>query len=102
MLTTPRVELIASRAEQVLPALIILVAIFLRLFSLDTIPSGLLWDESWNGLDTVAVLNGERPIFFTENFGREPIFIYLQAISVALLGTNNSRLEGGIRRPRDI
>ena len=93
MLTTPRVELIASRAEQILPALIILVAIFLRLFSLDTIPSGLLWDESWNGLDTVAVLNGERPIFFTENFGREAIFIYLQAVSVALLGQTTLALR---------
>ena len=76
-----------------LPAFVILVAVFLRLYGLDTIPSGLLWDESWNGLDTVAVLNGERPVFFTENFGREPIFIYLQAISVALLGQTTLALR---------
>ena len=93
MLTTCRIELVASLAERFLPVIVILVAIFFRLYSLDTIPSGLLWDESWNGLDTVAVLNGERPIFFTENFGREPIFIYLQAISVAVLGQTTLALR---------
>ena len=93
MLTTCRIELVASLAERFLPVIVILVAIFFRLYSLDTIPSGLLWDESWNGLDTVAVLNGERPVFFTENFGREPIFIYLQAISVALLGQTTLALR---------
>ena len=93
MLTKSRIEIVASQAERLLPAFVILVAVFLRLYSLDTIPSGLLWDESWNGLDTVAVLNGERPIFFTDNFGREPIFIYLQAISVALLGQTTFALR---------
>ena len=88
-----RRELLALYSDQVLPIVILLIAIFLRLHNLDTIPSGLLWDESWNGLDTVAVLNGERPIFFTENFGREPIFIYLQAISVAVLGQTTLALR---------
>ncbi len=93
MLKQSRIEIAASQAERVLPAFVILVAVFLRLYGLDTIPSGLLWDESWNGLDTVAVLNGERPIFFTENFGREAIFIYLQAVSVALLGQTTLALR---------
>ena len=93
MLTNLRIKIVASQAERFLPALVLLVAVFLRLYSLDTIPSGLLWDESWNGLDTIAVLNGERPIFFTENFGREPIFIYLQAVSVALLGQTTLALR---------
>ena len=88
-----RRELLALYSDQVLPIVILLIAIFLRLHNLDTIPSGLLWDESWNGLDTVAVLNGERPIFFTENFGREAIFIYLQAVSVALLGQTTLALR---------
>ena len=44
-----RVELLASNTERVLPVVVLLVAIFLRLHNLDTIPRGLLWDEAFNG-----------------------------------------------------
>ena len=89
-----RVELLASNTERVLPVVVLLVAIFLRLHNLDTIPRGLLWDEAFNGLDALRVLAGERPVFFSGNFGgREAVFIYFQALSVALLGQTTLALR---------
>ena len=88
-----RVELLGLYAERVLPIVVLLVAAFLRLFNLDTIPRGLLYDEAFNGLDVLKILDGERPIFLTGNFGREALFVYLQAISVALLGQTSLALR---------
>ena len=65
---------------------LLLVAAVFRLYALDRVPPGLFDDEATNGLDILAVLAGERPIFFEANNGREPLFIYLQAVSVALFG----------------
>ena len=49
---------------------------------------GLYNDEAANGMDAIGVLQGRWPIFFERNYGREPLFIYLQAFSMALLGAN--------------
>lgn len=84
--TRSRPALWASRTELILPIVVLLVAIFLRLYSLDTIPRGLLYDEAYNGADALRILEGERPIFLTGNFGREALFVYLQAISIAIVG----------------
>lgn len=68
-------------------ALILLVAAALRLVELGQVPFGLYHDEAVNGLDIWNVLTGQRtPLFFEANGGREPLFIYLQALSVALFG----------------
>ena len=75
-----------------LAGLVILAAV-LRLWMLTTIPPGLYHDEAFNGLDALSVLEGNRPIYFTVNHGREPFFIYGIAFSVALLG----RSPGAIR-----
>ncbi len=58
-----------------------LTAVSLRLFNLDNIPPGLYRDEAHNGLDALAVLDGEHAIFFEGNNGREPLYIYLTAVS---------------------
>ncbi|MBL7183213.1 MAG: glycosyltransferase family 39 protein [Anaerolineae bacterium] len=71
----------------------IAVAMALRFWALGTTPPGLYHDEAFNGLDALGVLEGERPIFFEANNGREPLFIYLVALSVAALG----RSPGAIR-----
>jgi len=76
-----------------LPAGLIALAAILRLGMLTEIPPGLYHDEAFNGLDTLSVLEGDRPIYFTANNGREPFFIYTTAISVTLLG----RTPGAIR-----
>jgi 4-amino-4-deoxy-L-arabinose transferase-like glycosyltransferase len=66
--------------------LVIAMAAALRFWALGSIPPGLYHDEAFNGLDALGVLEGERPIFFEANNGREPLFIYLVALSVAALG----------------
>lgn len=65
-----------------------LTAVFLRLINLNDI--GLYRDEAHNGLDALAVLDGEHAIFFEGNNGREPLYIYLTAVSTALF--NNTTL----------
>jgi 4-amino-4-deoxy-L-arabinose transferase-like glycosyltransferase len=65
---------------------IFLLAVFLRTYRLDSVPPGLFHDEAVNGLDVLTILGGEHPLFFEANNGREPLFIYIQALSVALLG----------------
>ena len=91
--TVSRDALFGLYVERALPVVVLLVAVFLRIYSLDTIPRGLTPDEAWNGLDALRILDGERPIFLTANFGREALFIYLQAISIAFLGQTSLALR---------
>ncbi|MEM8856778.1 MAG: glycosyltransferase family 39 protein [Chloroflexota bacterium] len=63
-----------------------LTAAGLRFWQLGDLPPGLYRDEAFNGLDALGILNGEHAFFFTANNGREPGYIYLSAISVAILG----------------
>jgi 4-amino-4-deoxy-L-arabinose transferase-like glycosyltransferase len=69
------------------------VALVLRFYAIGRIPPGLYHDEAFNGLDALRVWGGARPVFFAANNGREPLFIYLIALSVSLLG----RSPGAIR-----
>jgi 4-amino-4-deoxy-L-arabinose transferase-like glycosyltransferase len=70
-----------------------IAAAALRWSGLDAVPPGLYRDEAYNGLDALRVLAGERPIFFAANNGREPLFIYLAAGAVALLGRSPGALR---------
>ncbi|MBN1815082.1 MAG: glycosyltransferase family 39 protein [Anaerolineae bacterium] len=65
----------------------------MRVSALGDIPPGLYHDEAFNGLDALEVLEGRWPIYFAANNGREPLFIYLIAATVGLLG----RTPGAIR-----
>jgi hypothetical protein len=62
------------------------VAALLRLIALDRLPPGLHFDEAANLFDILDIKSGERSIFFTRNNGREPLFIYWQAIVADWLG----------------
>ena len=64
---------------------ILLLAAGLRFYHLAFQP-GLHFDEAYNGFDIQSVLQGQHPIFFPGNRGREPLFIYWQSLVVALLG----------------
>jgi len=66
--------------------LIIALAAGLRFYRLGIWPPGPYRDEAYNGLDALGVLRGEHTLFFPANNGREPIYIYLVALSIALLG----------------
>jgi 4-amino-4-deoxy-L-arabinose transferase-like glycosyltransferase len=91
---------------------ILLLAAFFRFWQLGTLPPGLYHDEAYNGLDALSLLQGKTfpqfyegwelyaadahaqraaeetrfPLFFEGNYGREPLHVYLMALSVALLG----------------
>jgi hypothetical protein len=67
-------------------AVTVLLGAALRFWRLGTIPPGLYHDEAFNGLDAIRVQEGERPIFFEANNGREPLFLYGMALALALLG----------------
>ena len=65
---------------------VVVLGAFLRFWGLGAVPPGLYRDEAYYALDAVDVLNGAHPIFFEANNGREPLFIYLAALSIAALG----------------
>ena len=66
---------------------ILLVAAVLRIYGLYNLsPPGLEHDEVANWLIDRSILNGRLAIYFTEAYGHEAGFHYLQAAFVALLG----------------
>jgi 4-amino-4-deoxy-L-arabinose transferase-like glycosyltransferase len=91
---------------------VLLLATFFRFWRLDSMPPGLYHDEAYNGLDALSLNQGKTfpqfyegwelyaadahagrpaeerqfPIFFEGNYGREPLHIYLMALSVFLFG----------------
>ncbi|HSM57542.1 MAG TPA: hypothetical protein VK879_15425 [Candidatus Sulfomarinibacteraceae bacterium] len=66
--------------------LILLAASFLRFHDLPQIPPGMTHDEADHGLDAWSVVQGERPIYFTVGYGREPLFDYSTAALMTFLG----------------
>lgn len=64
---------------------ILVVALFVRLYRLNSFPPGLNGDELFNAMDALRI-GREWPIFFEGNFGREALFFYLLAPSLRLLG----------------
>jgi 4-amino-4-deoxy-L-arabinose transferase-like glycosyltransferase len=77
-----------STPEWALITLILLVAALLRFYDLGNVPKGLEHDEvaTWHMVN--GVLQGERPIYFEEGYGHEPLFNYLTALPVSILGNN--------------
>ncbi len=77
-----------TRPNVILLSLIIGVAVFLRFFMLAGTPPGLYPDEAVNGINTLQVLEEHAiKVFYPENFGREGLFMNIQAIFVWLFGT---------------
>lgn len=66
--------------------LIISLAIFFRFYQITTLPGGLFPDEAANGLDVNSILSGDLQPFFERGNGREALFFYTLAASVAFLG----------------
>lgn len=91
---------------------LLLLAALLRLWQLETLPPGLYHDEAYNGLDALALLHRDTfpqfhegwehyaadahagapprptrwPVFFEGNYGREPLHVYLMALSIRVFG----------------
>ena len=103
---------ISRRSTWIILAAILLLAAFLRFWHLDGLPPGLYHDEAYNGLDALSLLAGKTfpqfyegwelyaadahaqrppsetrwPVFFEGNYGREPLHVYLMALSTYLFG----------------
>ena len=73
---------------RILLLVFLLVAFFLRISDLDIAPPGIHFDEGANGVDALRIGDGITPVFFAENNGREPLFIYLVYLFVGVLGNS--------------
>jgi hypothetical protein len=65
----------------------------LRLIVLTDVPPGLRYDELLNYRMASRVLAGERPLYFTESWGEEPLFLYTQAAVVSAVGASEWSLR---------
>lgn len=66
---------------------VLLLAAALRLAALDRFPPGLHYDEAAYGVLAVETLDrGDWRIFYRDFAGREPIFVWLSAAAIAVLG----------------
>jgi len=77
---------VSLRWGWVLFALILCLAAALRLWRLDSVPPGLTHDEAGHGQDAIAILHGARPLYETIGYGREPLYDYMVAVAMAVLG----------------
>ena len=66
--------------------LIVLIGAALRFYRIGELPPGLYRDEAFYGLDGLRILHGDLSIYFAANNGREGLFMYLLAASIAVLG----------------
>ncbi len=76
------------KQDAVIVLLIAIVAIAWRVYAIDRLPPGLFGDEAVEGLDALDVLAGNFQIWFHAHLGREPIYVYLVALSYALFGVS--------------
>jgi 4-amino-4-deoxy-L-arabinose transferase-like glycosyltransferase len=90
--TSPPLQL-SRRATWLILAAILLAAAFLRLYRLDAIPPGWTHDEAGHGHDAVAILHGARPIYEAVGYGREPLYDYVVAGLMALMGPTSLALR---------
>lgn len=66
---------------------LILLATWLRFWQLASVPPGLWFDEAYNGMDAVWMTKVNTwPVFLAGNNGREAMFHYLLALSIAVFG----------------
>ena len=78
------------------PTIIVLVALamiaFFRFAQLDTVPIEMVSDHAEKLFDVIDIQNGNSPIYFERNTGREPLQFYLSAWIAKWLGTGISFL----------
>lgn len=77
------------RREVLIVIGILVVASFFRFYQLDKYPPGLYPDEAMNGSNAlIANATGHYQIFYPENYGREGLFINIQALSIKWFGNH--------------
>nr|BAL58277.1 hypothetical conserved protein [uncultured Chloroflexota bacterium] len=81
------------RREHILLLLALGVAVFFRLYRLDTVPAEPFSDHAEKLLDIYDVTQGEWSIFFPRNTGREGLQMYWTLLVARLFGTGLSFLS---------
>lgn len=66
--------------------LVLLLAFALRTYDLTEVPPGLTHDEANHGRDSINILDGELLFYFPLNYGSEPLYNYVVAGLMALVG----------------
>ena len=61
----------------------------LRLYRLAVLPISSGFDPAYYGLDALAILDGQFPIYLATNYGREVLFSYLVAVIYAASGVSD-------------
>lgn len=69
------------------------VSIFFRVYDLQEVPSEMFSDHAEKLLDVADVLDGNTPIFFIRNTGREALQFYLTALIIRVFNTGISFLS---------
>lgn len=72
---------------------IVIVAAAFRIIGLDKAPPGLRYDEVQNYAIVERILSGERPLFFEEGWGREPLYYYVEAATMTVFGESDWSLR---------
>ena len=74
-------------------AAILLIGAWFRFWLLRRIPADMGWDLPYNYYDTLTILGGQRPIFFSANLGREGLFFYCLALCARVVGLSQWTLQ---------
>ncbi len=76
------------KTEYAVACLLLLVGFLLRTYALDHLPPGLTHDEANHGHEALEVLSGVTRYYFPLGYGREPLYAYLLAGWMGLLGVS--------------
>lgn len=73
---------------------IVSLALFVRTYNIENIPGGLYPDEATNGTDALhAIETNDYRIFYNNNYGREGLYINLQALAIKTFGNTIPALK---------
>ena len=84
---------LSRRRKRLALLAIVLLAAFLRLYRIGSLPPGDGYDPAWYGVDALQILRGHLPVYLPTNIGREAMFSYLVALSVAVFGIGPSAIH---------
>lgn len=71
----------------ILLGVIVIAAFFVRFHNIEIVPAGIYPDEAVNGTDAILANEaGSYKTFYTNNYGREGLFINLIAFSIKIFG----------------
>jgi MFS family permease len=87
IIETMIIKFLKKNKYKILLIFILLLAVFLRAYNINSTPPGIYSDEALNANNAIEVLNsGDFKVFYTDNNGREGLFINLIALSFYFFG----------------